>query len=836
MDILRTSLQILFGEIRIESLLETKCGGSPSSFDREQFLELYRRMSPYSTAEQCEAIADMVSSFYLTPDREDSSLAYCPHRSIFNALLRFSGAVLLEDTETPVCDFRHLLRWQSLTEQLGEDLLTTSYLAAKDEKEVRSRWDFAWGMVIGQNDPSLNAVFDREMADVHMHLKGSSSNFDLNWLSLMNYPKARERQFDKIKRLQKSQERLDSSDTSNLSFYNLVLKAAAIRFYLFSRYVKKRSCDPCENLARNFREAGDHTVLLSDELDTMICAEHLYVNPSGTQFTHDYIWPVDSDAVKYNPNVVVSGERRLLYQCFRECYSGRLSERDSHWLYLYLLIKNCIRNELVQSNGFVGFGNFDSYEKRKTLFIDGYPVYEQLIEPLALGQYFNHADNRYVESRITPKSSARELELAVEKTDNRLLELTKADKSKVYYVLHFIKEKEDCHIGAELLNPRNFGLREKVRKQSLAINEFRRVSLLHRRVVGIDAANSEMTAGPEVFAQAFRYLRDCIPERYDGQKVCSLGMTYHVGEDFLSPVTGLRAIDEALHFLHIGRKSRLGHALVLGIDGESYLHKRHNTLLLPKLQALDDIVWCLHEIRCESSFVATANWCEDLFRKLFREIYGDVAGVAASDYYDSWLLRGDNPSRYIYSGCQGVKLPIADNTPADCWSHYDLNDDSDALAARHNNIARELYNRYHYDSVVRRKGSEIMEIRRDGVCEVIKFLQLRMLAKLAEENVGIETNPTSNRKIGGFEFYNELPIFKFFPVNDGVCSLSVSVNTDDKGIFVTSLEREYALLAAALYKKSYSDGSYSKLGMQGICDWLDRIRRNTLTQKFINYV
>ena len=85
-----------------------------------------------------------------------------------------------------------------------------------------------------------------------------------------------------------------------------------------------------------------------------------------------------------------------------------------------------------------------------------------------------------------------------------------------------------------------------------------------------------------MFAQAFRYLRNTKIVRVDGLKVFSLGMTYHVGEDFLSPIDGLRAIDEVLHYLRFGENNRLGHALVLGINPEHYLRSRHNTLLLPR--------------------------------------------------------------------------------------------------------------------------------------------------------------------------------------------------------------------------------------------------------------
>ena len=53
-----------------------------------------------------------------------------------------------------------------------------------------------------------------------------------------------------------------------------------------------------------------------------------------------------------------------------------------------------------------------------------------------------------------------------------------------------------------------------------------------------------------------------------------MSVTYHVGEDFLDPVDGLRAIDEAVRFLEMGSGDRLGHATVLGLDLKKWYEKK----------------------------------------------------------------------------------------------------------------------------------------------------------------------------------------------------------------------------------------------------------------------
>lgn len=79
--------------------------------------------------------------------------------------------------------------------------------------------------------------------------------------------------------------------------------------------------------------------------------------------------------------------------------------------------------------------------------------------------------------------------------------------------------------------------------------------------------------------------------------------------------------------------------------------------------------------------------------------------------------------------------------------------------------------------------------------------------------IAVECNPSSNRLIGTFDCYEEHPIFRFnhfglnLPeYNQSVGQLRVSINTDDLGVFDTSIENEYALLFGALCNRRNADG------------------------------
>lgn len=74
-------------------------------------------------------------------------------------------------------------------------------------------------------------------------------------------------------------------------------------------------------------------------------------------------------------------------------------------------------------------------------------------------------------------------------------------------------------------------------------------------------------------------------------------ITYHVGEDFLDIIDGLRAIDEAMCFLNMRCGDRLGHALALGVDPQEWYDSKSGYILIPQMDYLDNLVWLYAKIR-----------------------------------------------------------------------------------------------------------------------------------------------------------------------------------------------------------------------------------------------
>ena len=149
-----------------------------------------------------------------------------------------------------------------------------------------------------------------------------------------------------------------------------------------------------------------------------------------------------------------------------------------------------------------------------------------------------------------------------------------------------------------------------------------------------------------------------------------------------------------------------------------------------------------------------------------------------------------------------------------------------------------LYQSYHYSAKARKTGNEIIEYQfDDGDARIVSELQRKMRKTIACKKIAVETNPTSNLKITDVDRYSKHPITAFYnrglKPNYDSDQIMVSINTDDQGVFATSLEKEYALIACALEKKRNDDGSptYSP---KDIYDWLDDIRESSLVSSFLD--
>ncbi len=570
-------------------------------------------------------------------------------------------------------------------------------------------------------------------------------------------------------------------------------------------------------------------------------------------------------------NYVFAGERWFIYSWLRRIWLNTAKADEENLFYTYILIKETIRSELLQSNKNVGFDNFQRYERRKLELVRN-PIYRQEAVRHAVRGNMLMGNIRSFEIRISPKKTMRENVENIKALDR----IIGGDKKTYFYTLHFIKEDDEAPGSAwELERCRHHHLREQSKRTAQGLVSLREnYPKTAQRILGIDAASQEIGCRPEVFAVPFRYLKSHIHVFDDGmvkQALPQVRATYHVGEDFLDLVDGLRAIDEAINFLGLDCGDRLGHALALGIDVDDWYVSKGSRIYLPLQDYLDNLAWMYNRL---VNFQVTGmdvlrDHIEKRFDRYFNELYvshmdmGEQQRImerAAADqvippgnangsysyvfdifsYYDAWTLRGDDPSVYA----DGYYKPDDDGFSI---RHYEVNKGfpKHGGGLRTGNIRKKpevalLYYYYHFNSQIKAAGSRRVQVEvRPFYVEGVKAIQRKMQEQVARLGIAIETNPSSNYLIGTFKDYRKHPIVNFYNKGlvysreelDRCAQIPVSINTDDLGVFSTSLENEYALMACALETAEDANGKkvYDRIN---IYDWLDAVRKMGNDQSF----
>lgn len=790
---------------------------------------------------------------------EDSTLKYTrplPDLAIFS-VLSFASEVLKQENGIPVCRIEKAYTWRDTFLLLGQDLFVCAYLAAEDLRNRRERRDFTWPAVIRTDLPELNRILQEGVAENHQHLYGSSQTFALNWCSLMNYPESHQKIEEYFGELY--QPAVIFQDGEKLvSTKDRVRYAAICRKHLFRKLHnlnRDGEWDWLYELCPEIRANAEIAELR--EIYGARIPQH-----KGEPKVLDYA--LEEEIFIAAPDVAyrsLAGERWFLYSCFRKFLLNELNEKEKLLLYLYLVLKSLFRSELIQVNRYVGFHNFANYQNRKTKLCDT-PFYNAELLRMALNAPIREGHVTSLETRVGPGMTVDynfesvtepdemfrfgdlSLEELQDPTRPPLPPITQTNLSDngLFYVIHFIKEIETpAHMLKDLeLTCRNNRVRKRSRQQALCIAECLSNSEYYcRRIRGIDAANHEFGTPPEAFAPVFRFLHNFRVSDFaretllKKEPVHRLSTTYHAGEDFLDIAGALRTIDEAVTFLEMQRGDRIGHALGLGVAPEIHYQLKGHRIFLRRQDRLDDLIWILFRGNELGVSIENRSDLEKEARDLLEIIYGDAIrenewNITLQDYYDSMLLRADSPDRYItmkYEPYNGL---------GDLFEEFAVSLREQRLERiRTNHKFAGMYYYYHYGKRERTRGEKTIDVQIDDqyIC-LMRKLQDALQWELAAKGISIESNPSSNVLIGTFGMYEKHPVFRFNNTDLEIdhrkykeCpQLTVSINTDDLGVFDTSQEFEYALLYVALNNITDEQGD-PRYGKTEILRYLENLRK-----------
>ncbi|MEE0109397.1 MAG: hypothetical protein UEP57_00690 [Oscillospiraceae bacterium] len=763
---------------------------------------------------------------------------------------KLADQMLCLSGQEPRCQINQVLDWREAFLRLGQDLFVCAFLAKEDIRSRCARTHFSWPAIIRTDCVPLNDLLERGLAENHQHLYGSSQTFALSWLDLMNYPEDHEVICGEIGFLRQPVS-IDSGVNPLLTLSEKLRTACMLRLYLFLD-AKDPTASPPGRLRRALRE---YPMLRSLKTD-LSYARSVWgagvPQSNGRACILDYAMTHELFALSAEePYRALCSERAFLYHCFRKYYEGSMDTTEQWSFYLYILLKLQLRSELIQVNQRVGFENFSIYQSRKGTVSRQRSCYEEELIRMALSAPLRKENVVSLETRVSPKKTPQEDHALIIDRIERLRRFSEHGRGdpfdpemeldsdpNVFYVFHFIKGK-DKQLAKEqslLVTCRHAQKRAEVRTQALAIAQaVCAYEDLRLKVCGIDSAANEIGCPPEIFANAYRFLRNVRRSAYlnplseASAQFNTLHATYHAGEDFLDIAGALRSIDEAVEFLELERGDRIGHALGLGVWPSIHYGLKSNRVFLRKQDRLDDLVWLLYRGRELGAKINPDLYgrlkkeAETLLMEIYRSVFEtERQTITLTDYHCIMQLRGDDPA------CYRTGRFVPHLMPATQYEEYAVSYRSDARNAyRENPIFAGFYYHYHYNHAVKIAGHAVCSVQiTQDYMELIESVQDCLQRDLREKGIIIECNPSSNVLIGTFRDYGNHPVFRFHqpdPKQKGGDML-VCVNTDDLGVFDTSLEFEYALLFQTLKEKKKADGS-ARFSEKEILDYLEHLRK-----------
>jgi len=155
-------------------------------------------------------------------------------------------------------------------------------------------------------------------------------------------------------------------------------------------------------------------------------------------------------------------------------------------------------------------------------------------------------------------------------------------------------------------------------------------------------------------------------------------------------------------------------------------------------------------------------------------------------------------------------------------------------------IAYSIAYCYFYHAEIKNRGSQKINIYiTNKLLRLIQIMQNMIQNKISNHEICIEVCPSSNLLMGtvkkGFR-HPVINLFERMKTNLKQPNICVSVNTDDQGIFSTSLMSEYSLLAniveTDIDNNAEKGMNYSR---DSIYKWINKIRENGIRMFDLGY-
>lgn len=288
------------------------------------------------------------------------------------------------------------------------------------------------------------------------------------------------------------------------------------------------------------------------------------------------------------------------------------------------------------------------------------------------------------------------------------------------------------------------------------------MSKYKKKIKGIDVAGNDFETSPDYFAPLFDRFREEFEIKH---------FTYHVGEDFMHIITGLRNIYEAVEFLKLGKGDRLSHVSAAGVDPNMWLYNAGETIYMPQGMWLDDLVFArfiIEKFGIGEGF--DLRGLENEMHSLAKIVYGRSYNY--KDLKEAWLQRYRSPEK--------IKDP-------------NMTDISE--------VTKNILDEYHSSSNTR--YSELIEVKclEFFSVEELRQLQDKIMQFLCEKGIVVEILPTCNVYIGYHRSFRSYHILRWLKLGN---KPKFVVGSDEPGVFSTNIYNEYANLYCMMRNAGYS--------------------------------
>jgi len=627
--------------------------------------------------------------------------------------------------------------------------------------------------------------------EIHMHLNGTTEA-DIVWLDALQHPDGFYKNLrDKWKKDQKVQEQYEQLEPglTPMVMLNRLRLAAALRKLLIDQCLGFNQDALRQHLLHYTRQAAL-------QLPSLPSVGPLHRHPLDSLTSQKKrIGPLDLEAQ------------------FHLLAFDHLTKKSDQFFaggyHLYLLLQGTFQQFVVQQQNQCGFDQF----QRITI-----NEFRSEIEAEYARRFRQLAGNggtcpASIEGRFAPKETVPAMVqlirrivcgyaqyLGIRGYDYDTAQELPSGLPELKLIVHFIKEKEDIQPKLEKKLPhflvRHHKLRGELNKKAWVVLTCREIDWKFRELlVGIDDAANELHAPPEVFAPVYRRFR----------RHGMVNFTYHVGEDFVHLLSGLRSIWEAVDFLEFSTGNRIGHATAAGIDPEFWLNAVENSITIDRSEWLDNLIFAYHMIFKEPE---GQRYLERLRHEIECHapvVYG--SNPSLFDLLEAWKMRRLDPLRACNPGRNKT-----DSIRRWEWEEWEMID-----AAQGKQGAFKLFMHYHLG---RKKQADAHDDLIPVDVKVVDaallaLIQRLILRELKDKGIVIETMPTSNLRISYYRNFEEHHIWRWLEMENSERP-TLCIGSDDPGIFSTHLYNEYAHVFQGLKSHRKKSGEEAVRIIEGL--------------------